>query len=198
MGRKISIGIDQSYKNCGVSVFIDGEKDLITSIGLDKVGNNTQKRDYLRHKLEEILLKYIGLGSITVIIERIRLKSQRFISLDYIKSTAMLTAVIIDLFKHKGINTYSVDTRCWKAAVVGTSKTEKGKWGVSDARKWLTVKWALKNGYFDDIVIKQDKEKKDTFKIGNNIYKIDTDRADSAAIALFYFRGDRNKLKLEE
>ena len=40
--KKIVIGIDQSYKNTGVSIAVDGELKNVTSIWLEKLKTNSE------------------------------------------------------------------------------------------------------------------------------------------------------------
>ena len=55
--KKIVIGIDQSYKNTGVSIAVDGELKNVTSIWLEKLKTNSEKRLLLRHRLNKIFKK---------------------------------------------------------------------------------------------------------------------------------------------
>ena len=135
---------------------------------------------------------------IICVIERIRLKSQGFLNIDYIKSIGALNSVIVDVMSTFGIDTYSVDTRCWKAQVVGTSKPMKNKFGVPD-EKWPTIKWCINKGFKSSILKEvKGRREKGTFTKNGIKYEYDNDASDSAAISQFYFVGDRNKLKIEK
>ena len=97
------------------------------------------------------------------------------------------------------IKTYSVDTRCWKAQVIGTSKPQANKYGVPE-EKWPTVKWVISKGFKKSILkIVTGRKKKGTF-IGKDglHYMFDNDAADSCGIAMFGVVGDKNKLVLEK
>ena len=137
---------------------------------------------------------------VVCVIERIRLRSQGFLNIDYIKSIGALNAVIVDVMHEYGIEVYSVDTRCWKAQIVGTSKGLSNKFGVPD-EKYPTVRWCIKQGFEQSIL--QDKSNfrgtKGTFlDADGHKWAYDNDRADSAAISLFWFRGEPDKLKVEK
>lgn len=197
--KTIVIGIDQSYNRTGISISADGKLLKVKSIDFAKYKNNTQKRNKLRHTLEKVS-ESVSLKGIEVIcvIERIRLRSQGFLNINYIKSIGALNSIIIDVMTGMNIPVYSVDTRCWKSQVVGTSKPKKNKFGVPD-EKWPTVKWCIEKG-FEFAILKEvtGRREKGTF-IKNGIkYEYDNDASDSAAISQFYFVGDRNKLKKEE
>lgn len=196
--KQLSIGIDQSYKNCGVSVSADGQLLKVTHIKLEQCKSNTDKRRLLKAYLDNMLKAITTKAdSIICIIERIRLHSQGFLSIDYIKSMGALNAVIIDIMDEYDIPVYSVDTRCWKSQVIGTSKPKDNNLGVPK-EKYPTVEWCIKQG-FENSVLKtvQCRKKKGTF-IRNGIrYMYDNDACDSSAISMFYFVGDKEKLKQE-
>ena len=81
----ISIGIDQSYQNTGESISADGKLLLVKSIHLDKYKSNSEKRKRLREYLANMVYRIKPKGKeIICVIERIRLRSQGFINIDYI------------------------------------------------------------------------------------------------------------------
>lgn len=202
--KKIIIGIDQSYKNTGISIAADGKLLKVSSINLEKYWNNSNRREYLRSKLKAILEKvYNKSANIVCIIERIRLRSQGFLNINYIKSIGALNAVIVDLMSYYGIPTYSVDTRCWKAQVVGTSKPgpKNNLWNM-EPEKYPTFEW-LKQNYpllipsvFIDMT--NTRKKKNVFEENGKLWKINDDACDSAGIAMFGFVGDLGKLEEEK
>lgn len=201
--KKIVIGIDQSYKNTGISVSADGKLLKVSSINLEKYCNNSNKREYLAGRLKKILEKiYNKAGEVVCIIERIRLRSQGFLNIDYIKSIGALNALIVDTMSLYGIPVYSVDTRCWKAQIVGTSKpgNPDNIWKM-EPEKYPTFEW-LKMNYpkllmsvFIDMT--NSRKKKNVFEENGKLWKINDDACDSAAISLFGFYGDKSKLKIE-
>lgn len=196
--KQLSIGIDQSYKNCGVSVSADGQLLKVTHIKLEQCKSNTDRRRLLKAYLDN-MLKAITFkaDSIICIVERIRLHSQGFLNIDYIKSMGALNAVIIDIMDEYDIPVYSVDTRCWKSQVIGTSKPKDNNLGVPK-EKYPTVEWCIEQG-FEDSVLRTVKGRKvkGTFVRNGIRYMYDNDACDSSAISMFYFVGDKEKLKQE-
>lgn len=196
----ISIGIDQSYQNTGVSISADGKLLLVRSIHLDKYKSNSERRKHLRKYLENMVCKVKPkCKNIVCVIERIRLRSQGFINIDYIKSIGALNSVIVDVMSTFNIYTYSVDTRCWKSQVVGTSKPMRNKFGVPD-EKWPTVKWCIEKGFESSILMCMEgtRKTKGTFYKDGIKYMYNNDASDSSAISMYYFVGDRNKLEVEK
>lgn len=203
MGTKyntISIGIDQSYQNTGVSISADGKLLLVRSIHLDKYKNNSERRKHLREYLAKMVYQIKSKGKeVVCTIERIRLRSQGFINIDYIKSIGALNSVIVDVMSTFNIDVYSVDTRCWKAQVVGTSKPMSNKFGVPD-EKWPTVKWCIDKGFESSILIDMSgtRKTKGIFQKNGKKYMYNNDASDSSAISMYYFVGDRSKLEVEK
>lgn len=197
--NNVCIGIDQSYKNCGISISGDGKILKIRSLNLEKYKSNSDRREALKSTLNKIINTIMpSCGHIVCVIERIRLRSEGFLNIDYIKSIGALNSIIVDVCHSYNINVYSVDTRCWKAQVVGTSKPAPNVFGVPE-EKWPTIRWLLKQGWEKDLLIPiTGKKKKGTFVRGDQRYMYNNDAADSACISLFYFVGDRNKLQLEK
>lgn len=197
MYDKIVIGIDQSYKDTGVSVACDGSLKHIDHIRLSIFENNSERRRELSRALRKVLSKCIGKSkNIVVICERIRLRSEGFINIDYIKSIGALNATIVDIAREFGINVYSVDTRSWKSQVVGTSKAKNNKYGV-DPKKWPTICYVKKLGFLNKILEPAGKRKKAVIEIDGEKYFINDNAADSACIALYGFLPEADQ-KLEE
>lgn len=196
--KQLSIGIDQSYKNCGVSISADGQLLKVTHIKLEQCKTNTDRRRLLKAYLDNMLKAITSKAdSIICIIERIRLHSQGFLNIDYIKSMGALNAVIIDIMDEYGIPVYSVDTRCWKSQVIGTSKPKDNNLGVPK-EKYPTVEWCIKQGFENSVLrIVKGRKKKGTFTRNGIRYMYDNDACDSSAISMFYFVGDKEKLKQE-
>lgn len=196
--NKLCIGIDQSYKNCGVSISADGQLLKVAHVRLEQCRNNTDRRRLLKAYLDNMLKAITSKAdSIICIIERIRLHSQGFLNIDYIKSMGALNAVIIDIMDEYDIPVYSVDTRCWKSQVIGTSKPKNNNLGVPK-EKYPTVEWCIKQG-FENSVLRtvKGRKKKGTFVRNGIRYMYDNDACDSSAISMFYFVGDKEKLKQE-
>ena len=196
--NKLSIGIDQSYKNCGVSISADGQLLKVTHVKLEQCRTNTDRRRLLKAYLDNMLKAITSKAdSIVCIIERIRLHSQGFLNIDYIKSMGALNAVIIDIMDEYDIPVYSVDTRCWKSQIIGTSKPKDNNLGVPK-EKYPTVEWCIKQG-FEKSVLRtvKGRKKKGTFTRNGIRYMYDNDACDSSAISMFYFVGNKEKLKQE-
>lgn len=202
--KKIVIGIDQSYKNTGISISADGKLKKVTSLFLEKCKCNSEKRMLLKKRLTEIVARLLPRAEkVVCIIERIRLRSQGFLNIDYIKSIGALNSVIVDIMHKYEIPVYSVDTRCWKAQIVGTSKpgNPDNIWKM-EPEKYPTFEW-LKNTYPDLLMsvfidMTGSRKKKNVFEEDGKLWKINDDACDSAAISLFGFYGQKDKLQLEK
>lgn len=196
--KKVVIGIDQSYNNTGISLAADGELKKVRSLQMEAYKCNSDKRRALANTLDGLLRSVAGKAEkVVCLIERIRLRSQGFLNIDYIKSIGALNSIIVDKCHEYGVEVYSVDTRCWKAQVVGTSKPMPNKYGVPE-EKWPTVRWLLKQGWETSILIPiEGRKTKGTFMRDGQKYMYNNDAADSAGIAMFGFIGDQDKLQLE-
>lgn len=194
---KCIIGIDQSYKNTGISVASQKGLELISSIELYKLTSNSEKRSEVASRVSEIIEQFSKNYVIDkIIIERIRLQSQGFINIDYIKSIGALNAIIIDIANKYNIQVYSVDTRAWKSKIVGTCKPKENKYGV-DPHKWPTLLFIKNLGFTSNILVPAGKKKKGVIEIKGKKYTFNDDAADSACIALYGFLPE-NKQNLEK
>ena len=196
--KEICIGIDQSYKNCGISLSADGHLRKVSHIDLLDCKNNTEKREALVCMLNVVARAACKQAKkVVCVIERIRLQSKGFVNIDYIKSIGALNACIVDLMSRFNIPVYSVDTRCWKSQVIGTSKPKKNKYGVPP-EKWPTVNWVCEKG-FEESILREVKGRREKGTFTNELgkWEYDNDAADGAAISMFWFVGDRGKLKEE-
>ena len=198
--NKVVVGIDQSYNNTGISIAADGKLKKVKSLRLEGLENNSEKRRALASTLDGLLRSVAPrTDEVVCIIERIRLRSQGFLNIDYIKSIGALNSVIVDTCHDHGVTVYSVDTRCWKSQVIGTSKPSQApnKYGVPD-EKWPTVKWLLNQGWENSLIVPvSPRKKKGTFERDGQRFMYNNDAADSAGIAMFGFLGDQDKLQLE-
>lgn len=195
---EVCIGIDQSYEDTGISVCIDGTIKIMGHVYLAKLKSKTEKRNLLKIKLENVIKKALKYGKVVCVIERIRLRSEGFLNIDYIKSIGALNAVIVDVCALFDVPVYSVDTRCWKSQIIGTSKGCSNKYGVPE-NKWPTVKYFLqrkKEKYIIEEIT--GKKAKGTFERNGKKYKYNDNIADSGAISLFWFKGDKSKLREEK
>ena len=189
--NKVVIGIDESYKNTGITVNKNnGEEIKVFNVYCDSLDNNTLKRQMIKEVLDKIVKhvkkNYAG-AEVICVIERIRLQSKGFLNINYIKGIGALNALIVDLMYDYGIETFSVDTRAWKSAVVGTSKPMDNKFGLPP-EKYPTIVWNIKNGR-KKLIINYDvgKKKKGVIVKGEKKYTYDDDRSDSIAISFYGF-----------
>jgi len=193
--NKIVIGIDQSYQDTGISISYNGKLKKATHQYLKDLDNNSLRRMQLELKLMDVIDKAILLGKkhnaeIIVIIERIRLMSDGFINIDYIKSIGALNALIVDTVGKRSNDTipiYSVDTRAWKSSVVGTSKPKSNEYGFDD-NKWPTILWCIKHGYKDYIIdYEVGRKRKGIIEKDGERYTYNDNIADSICISLYGF-----------
>lgn len=197
MYKKAVIGIDQSYNNTGISIAVGRRKLKYTSsLWLDKCQHNTERRDMLMRRIQEVIdLAKSKAKEVVIYIERIRLKSQGFINMDYIKSIGALNACIVDVAKRNGVDVFSVDTRAWKSAVVGSSLPLDNKHGI-DSKKWRTILFVEDLIGFDKIAYEVgERVKKGVITKQGKRYKVNDDLCDSACIALYGFEEEQ---KIEE
>lgn len=197
---QVCIGIDQSYNNTGISIAADGKLIKVKSVHLDKYRDNSERREKLRKVLNKVIQSCINNSkSVVCILERVRLQSRGFINTDYIKAVGALNSVIVDSCHEYLIPVYSVDTRCWKSQVIGTSKPASNKYGVPD-EKWPTVEWLIKQGWESELLIDLtgSKKSKGTFIRKGKKFMYNNDAADSAGISMFWFVGKHDKLKEEK
>lgn len=190
--KKVVIGIDQSYQNTGISIAADGKLLKVTNKEFKGTLANSEKRKQLAKVLINILNKVPQRATECIIIcERIRTFSGGFISTDYIKAMGALIATIVDTAHDYGVEVYSVDTRCWKSTIVGTSKgikvkvpdKKKGGYKYVEDKKLPAIKFINGLGFHP---VK-----------GNG--EPDDDACDSACMALYGFSPkEAQKLKLEK
>ena len=198
MHNLICIGVDQSYKRTGVSMSVDGRLLHIKSIELAKF---TKHKARMLVSAEVRRAAYAALNSaehVIIILERIRMFSQQFVSMPYILSMGMMNGAVYDALASQFQNEIessrleiaTVETRAWKRAVVGTTKGAPNDYGVPD-NKWPTIEWLLSNyPDFESLIMHESKSKRNTksnFEIDGTLYEYDDDAADSACMSLFPF-----------
>lgn len=185
--KHLVIGVDQSYSRCGISIAADGKLLKVTSTSFKGCTSKSAKRKHLANIIQRAISQNAAKAKlVTIIVERIRTFSgggkESFLSMGYIKATAALIATIVDVAEEHGVKVWSVDTRSWKAQVVGSSKRVKGD------PKLLTVVYVEGLGF--DLT---------TYNRKGIANGKDNDAADSACIALYaYVPKDRRSLKREE
>lgn len=159
----IIMGIDASYTRTGLAIAEDGKLKAVKSIKFKGLKKKPEKRANLRKKVEKYIKKY---QPDMIIVERTRQFStgdKPFIAMAMIKTGISMLTTIIDVAYENGIQVYSVDTRAWKSAVIGTSKPKGGD------KKLPTLEYVKSLGF--------------------DVYD-DDDAADGACIALFYWKAE--------
>lgn len=190
MKNKIVIGLDQSYKDTGISISYNGTLKKATHCYTNNLKTNSDKRDKLKETLELVFNRANNLkekynADVIIIIERIRLRSQGFININYIKGIGALNALIVDLAHKYNFPVYSVDTRAWKSSIVGNSKGKSNPYGF-DEKKYPTLQWCVKQGYEKYIIEPVSPKKKKGVIIRNNsTYTLNDNTADSICISLY-------------
>lgn len=202
---KVVIGIDQSYTRTGITVLCDKEIIEMFSLDYQYCKNNSEKRTALENTLNEIVTDN-NIVNPLVITERIRLHSQGFLSESYIKATGALIATIIDFFHYYNeVPVYSVDTRVWKSAIIGTSKPKENPYGI-DPHKYPTILYLRQKGLLKHIAEEYSGKGEKGVIWANRTVKghkekvrvrINDDLADSYCIAMYGFL-PKEKQKLQE
>lgn len=205
---KVVIGIDQSYMRTGITVLVDKEIFEMYSIDFKGCKTNTDKRRALKEQLSSILKtirEELDEYTPDIITERIRLRSQGFLSENYIKSTGALIATIIDVAEENLCPVYSVDTRAWKSAIVGSSKPLSNPYGINP-EKYRTILYMRDKGLLRWIAEEyQGRGEKGVIWANRTVrghkekvrIKVNDDLADSYCIALYGFL-PKSKQKLKE
>ena len=205
MKNKVVIGIDQSYTRTGITVLKNKNILRMKSVEFEDCVTNTEKRTYIWCVLERYFKSVVKPeeNEVIVITERIRLRSQGFLSEDYIKATGALVATIIDVCRLYNVPVYSVDTRSWKSQIVGNSKPLQNLYGINP-EKYRTILYMKQKGLLKYIVEEyRGKGKKGVINVkidGQKVpCKINDDLADSYCIALYGFLPEeQQKLKEEK
>lgn len=193
------VGVDQSYKNCGISIAADGKLLKVSNLSFEHCQTHSEARKLLAAKLTRIIkLNRQKCHDMILVFERIRQFSNGFISMPYITGMGALNAVMVDVAYEFGVRCYSVNTKSWKAGVVGTSKPEDNDLGVPP-EKWPTVKWCVAQGFEKEILkpVKGRRRKGTFIAEDENRYEYDNDAADGAAIAMSPFCLDPERFKEE-
>ena len=113
------LGIDQSYTRFGIAIARGGVLMNAESMAMS-FKNKTVKRIAFRAMVEAWTQLY---EPDIVVVERVRMFSQSFVSTATIIALGGLVAVAMDAVYP--IPVYSVDTRNWKSKVLGTAKASK-------------------------------------------------------------------------
>lgn len=189
------IGFDQSYTRTGISIAVNGKLKKVTSEQFKGCTNKSLKRIKIGIDTENVILsclKKFSSDEIVIIVERIRTYTASCdVRPDFLKSQGALIAVIVDVAYRYGIKVYSVDTRCWKTAILGTSKPVfEPIEGVKDPQKFGSVRKIISLGFEESLQVRRGGS--------NAVIALNDDAADSACIALYGFSSPPLKLVLEQ
>lgn len=187
------IGIDQSYSNTGLAIIVNGRIKKLSKINFKGCKTKTDKRDRMETTLLKVIQscrKHFEQNEIVIFVERIRtFTSGDELRPGVIKPHAALIAKVVDTAYHCGIKVYSVDTRCWKNAVLGTAKPAGFPYpGCDNPKKIREVKYICELGFAKEMEIYSQKK---------NEIRYDDDMADAACIGLYGFTPGPLKLLLE-
>ena len=205
--RMFTLAVDQSYKNSGIAAsygnpFWDGGRmDLVHVSSLD-MASTKDKVDYrvsLASEVTQALMsckEQVEEASLVIVLcERIRQFSRGFTSMPYIVQMGALIAYIEEAAHMHGLPLWTVDTRCWKSTVIGTSQPMLNSYNVPP-EKFPTVDYVVKHGWKEHIfreVNPEYGERELKKKHPHNIFKsasgkfiqVDDDRADAICMSLF-------------
>jgi len=198
--KKIVIGLDQSYENCGISIAVDGKLKRCTSLRFKTTDTKSEKRRLLRERLGKLFITCLfRAGNVTVIFERIRLFSGGNINQSYLIETGKLIGSILDKAYQCGITCYSVDTRSWKSKILGSSKTFDKYADWEKPEKAAAIEFIQALGFDCRLLDKNGNQKIVTKGKKKGTLKWNDDMADSGCIALYGFLPEsQQKLQLEE
>ena len=189
------IGVDQSYKRTGVSISVDGKLAVVRSFQLDKMQKHDARLLVAKQVKSATSRALQKSARVLVLLERIRLFSQQFISMPYILSMGMMNGAVYDTLASSfsremdsgRLEVMTIETRAWKKAVVGTTKGAENSYGVPES-KWPSVEWLLTRWpAFEDCIMHESKSSRQTkknFELDGKFYEYDDDAVDSACISL--------------
>lgn len=191
---RICIGIDQSYKNTGWSICLNDKIVKYGHIDFKGLNNNSDKRKEVANVINQLIQKSLTYvkseARIVIVVERIRLRSQGFLNIKYIQSTAGLICTIIDVAHEYNIPVYSVDTRSWKSQIVGNAKGRKQKVLITKGKNKGKYKTVTDNKIETMEFVKN--------KLGIDV-KNDDDVADAICISKYAFLPkSKRRLVLEQ
>lgn len=157
--NKVVIGIDQSYKKTGVAMYIYNRETkkgrfwqtfAITPNEPIKV----RERATIISHIDGLIRAFrwdFDVDEVWICFERPRLFSKGHISAAYLLSIGALNGAIIDLADSWYMSCYSIDTRAWRRAAVGTCERKENNKGIPP-EKYFTVKHFCKAGYKNRLI----------------------------------------------
>lgn len=204
--KKISIGIDQSYDRTGIAISVDGKLKVIESIDFKGCKCNTEKRLYLEKKLIPIIKSCKNKADfVIVLVEKIRTfsqgkrRSQGYgLRPGYLIKTGALIGKICEVAYKLDIDVFSVDTRVWRKAVLGTAKSMSEMYSeYGKPEKGMAIEFI--QGLNFDTYDRNDKGEIKRYERGKNVGKLkhDDDKCDAGCISLYLFKAKEYKWQKE-
>lgn len=115
------LAVDQSYTRCGFAV-TEGKQILdCHSLSFTSKQKKWERRQLIKHHVADMLYQY---DVTCVIVERVRTFSKGFVSTASIIALGSLVSTIVDACEGN-VPVFSVDTRAWKANVLGSDRATK-------------------------------------------------------------------------
>lgn len=209
--QKISIGIDPAYAETSIGVTgVKKNKPKIFCIGhktskFKGCKAKAEKRRELRSMLRATIAQcQKNSNNVEIIVERtgtFRKKQgkgggdkQFFMAMHSIKGFTQIITTIVDVAFEFGLKVYSVDTRSWKAKVLGSSKSNKQskKNSSRNVNKSEAIKYVQKKFNLDLSYVMQRGPNKGQIRYNDNI-------ADAICISEYgHLPENIKKLKEEE
>jgi hypothetical protein len=209
--KHISVGIDESYARCGISISADGIPLKCTSTSFPGCETKSQKRVYLSAIVSTILEKNLAKANVvTITVERIRTftgsKQQQgdsgFGGLrpKYLIATGALIGSIVDTASRYNVPVYSTTTLSWKTQILGSAKVSpKDLKRYEKPEKASSIRYAQSFGF--DLRIKDKNGQPKVHSKGKlaGMPYYDDDAADSLGISMSVFnRNCKSLYVLEE
>ena len=193
------LALDQSYRRTGLSVAVDRELKVVRSVQMDSKASKFEKRKAIRLEVKRCLRTLLErCDDVCCVIEQTRFFSSGHVSFDYIKATGALNAAIVDQCAELDVPCYSIDTRAWKHAVLGSAKKVENEFGVPP-EKWMAVRFVKSLGFESNLLLKvEGRRQKGTFVNESGRWEYDNDAADSACMALSWWDARAELFTLEE
>ncbi len=202
--KTMCLGFDQSYTNTGIAVAAKTYKGQIDLLHIESVkgwGDKLGYRKELIHRTKMIMRKYRCLSDqCYALCETVRVHKDGNMSINNHLSWGALQGCLSDyLYQRHDVILRTVDTRAWKAKVVGTSKPATKAPPSVDPKKWPTIEYIM---HVHDIP-----KEEIAWPLGprtrnyawidadGNKFTFDSDKCDAACIAIYGLMFPMNKLK---
>ena len=126
------LGIDPSYIRTGFAIVEDNKLLYSISLDLKKIKTKKEKREMIKIFIKKIELTF---QPNKIIVERTRLFSRGVISMKTIVALGSLIVVVVDA---TDLDVYSVDSRSFKARIIGSASCSK-----QDVINWIQSKFDI-------------------------------------------------------